>query len=277
MEGKTNGMSIAVKKVLSIFIILSVLTSCMVGNAMADGFSVRNGIRFGMSFEEVKATELQNGVVVSDPEQRMKEVAEEYGLEYEVNESDFGKQLTASLSIAGFDHGYLCYDFTSDKLTNITYKWTKDKRNDFELSEEESVKQSLIDQYTTLYESLSDKYEQIGYHKSKREIVFVNLCKEDERLNDFYGRAYYGLNSDADYTVLGFAQYIVKDNDNYVEIVISLTRYQAYLVEYYTKNDKTAVGIEYELFVKYRSRDKEQIDTIINDVKDKEKQRNTDL
>ena len=65
MEGKTNGMSITVKKVLSI-LILSVLTGCMVGNAIADDFSVRNGIQFGISIDEVKQIETSNGIIDTD-------------------------------------------------------------------------------------------------------------------------------------------------------------------------------------------------------------------
>ena len=44
-------------------------------------FSVRNGIQYGISFDEDKATELQNGVDVSAPEQIMKELAGVYGFD----------------------------------------------------------------------------------------------------------------------------------------------------------------------------------------------------
>ena len=54
------------KKIISILLILSVFTVCIVGSALADSFTVRDGIKFGMSKGEVEQIEKEKGTPSND-------------------------------------------------------------------------------------------------------------------------------------------------------------------------------------------------------------------
>lgn len=57
------------KKAISILILMTIVFTCLA--AYADDFSVRNGIKFGMTKDEVIETEKQNGFTeYLDPKSR---------------------------------------------------------------------------------------------------------------------------------------------------------------------------------------------------------------
>ena len=58
--------SITVKKIVSVLFILSVFIVCIVGSSLAEGFTIHSGTTFGMSKEEVKACEDNNGYIYKD-------------------------------------------------------------------------------------------------------------------------------------------------------------------------------------------------------------------
>ncbi len=129
MEGKTNGMSIAVKKVLSIFIILSVLTGCMVDNAIADVFSVResaessfqlrNGIHFGDYIDNVKDKESQ------DIHTKLRIDSREEYTHYIGDPKEFfdNEYLKYDGSVAGYSDAHVTYyfDLSTNNLIEMSY------------------------------------------------------------------------------------------------------------------------------------------------------------
>ena len=94
------------KKAISVLLVLLVLIVCSIGNALAEDFIIRNGIRFGMTVDEVKNIELTNGVSNED-----------------IQFSDFlGEQLYIRTNIAGYDNAHVAYivnDINNFRLQSV--------------------------------------------------------------------------------------------------------------------------------------------------------------
>ena len=230
------------KKIISILIILSVFMGCFVGNALADEFSVRNGIHFGMTIDEVKQIEIQNGL--PDPVQ-----GDDYLVYNDVN-------------IAGIDDGRISYEFTDNKLSIIDYWFglyvgsiSNTGKNVPTDKEKNSIYNRVKNIFDTLDGALSEKYELIGSKIDKENIEYVSFKTKDnywpfERLGGIY------CTEGNTFNLYGFKQYLAKDIDNYVQITNKCYHYESYLwdtdayfgkqptVEIITEIQYTPVSIE---------------------------------
>lgn len=247
--------------------------------ASVDSFTVRNGSRFGMTPDEVIKIENQNGIEgisVIDFKQYRAESTEK---EININPT----------RIAGYDNGELSYLFDNDQLKKISYtwqnKWSREYEDsrDFQVDDEKSFRMQLQNQYDTIYNSLAGKYEQIGSLSGQHEFKYVNLTENDNETSDFYGPAVYakGTDSEKNYDIVAFSQFLAKDADNYVEIILSCYRYEFYSLEDELKQLQGAkiepTSITYTLFVHYRNRAKNTIDAIVKDSNERKEQRESDL
>ena len=250
------------KKTLSLILLLSIFSICFIGSVSSsfaeESFSVRGGVDFGMSLEEVQDIEEKNGFTTSSTDDR--------------------KYLfVKSISLAGFDNGSISYNFGSDNsLSYFDYYW-KDRYDDsssnntFDRYDDSDIWQKYEEQYKSLSEALSNKYETIGGMKSSDKFDYIDLNTNDEG-----GLMYYpfGVPSQVGFDYIGFNQFLVKSNDEYVEIVIMCVRSQEYGM--FGKFERPSY-ISYDLEIRYRNRSAEQIDKLINNAKDKERQKESDL
>ena len=111
MEGKTNGISITVKKGLSILIILSVFISCIVGSASANEFTLHSGVAFGMTEDEVRTLEKKAGFDLVD-----------YSGVNDYGSNKISKKKEVKGQIAGISDSTIHYMFDKGgKLTACTY------------------------------------------------------------------------------------------------------------------------------------------------------------
>ena len=123
--------SITMKKTISIFLILSVLTVCIIGAALAEEFSVRNGVKFGLSANDVFAIEKENGITKTPSK---------------YDDTDYTSYSYSDVSIAG-KLGYLNYEFSKDdKLLGIRYLY------------EEYSNTKIADTYIEMEQLLKEKY-----------------------------------------------------------------------------------------------------------------------
>ncbi len=159
MEGKTNGMSITVKKVFSILIILLVFMSSIVGSALADDFSVRNNIRFGDTKEEVKAKE---SLPIS-------------------NEAE--KYFIVEGTVASVDNSTVLYSFNDGKLCNV--------KIDFGVHIGKS--EQAISAYKTVFDALSSKYGE-PYSVDGNEFYIVYGFAVSQYLSAVDGLSSLGIN-----------------------------------------------------------------------------------
>ena len=119
-----------VRRIVSVLFALSVFVSCL-GCAFADDFSVRNGISFGMPYEDIRKIEEENGIT-----KRPSEFKGNDGTTYSYSD----------VSIAG-KLGYLDYSFTTDnQLYDIRYLY------------EEPMKNNIVDTYIEMGQLLTEKY-----------------------------------------------------------------------------------------------------------------------
>ena len=125
------------KKAISFFIIITMLVICSIGNSFADDFSVRNGIQFGMSVDEVKQIEKSNGM----PDDNI------YldGLDYLKTCYQVGYKNT---SVAGVNNIDVIYTFNKDTkiLEHIKYQLGVDSTEEANSA------------YNSMAKSLTDKY-----------------------------------------------------------------------------------------------------------------------
>lgn len=124
------------KKLISILLILSIITVGIVGNALADDFSVRNGIHFGMTVDEVKALEKNNGVAEEDI------YLDKFNGDYYC--------VGLNTSIAGIDDSRLLYQF--DPETNLLVEFR------YMLGPYKISKDLAWEYFQTVLQSLMDKY-----------------------------------------------------------------------------------------------------------------------
>lgn len=99
--------SITMKKVITVLLVLSIII-CGIGSAMAEDFSVRNGVKFGMTEEEVLKIEIENGTTHYE--------SKDLGTKFHYLDC-------FQLSIAGFDKSGIWYIFNkkTNKLDDIEY------------------------------------------------------------------------------------------------------------------------------------------------------------
>lgn len=126
------------KKFFSALIIVSMFV-VLIGNALADDFSIRNGLLFGMTADEVKKIEKNNGI-------------EKWSGEKET-------YLSGHASVAGYNNTFILHSFRSDdkgvyRLYEVFYQIGEIGRDVFT-----SLSQSLIDKYGPPQHSYyTDKY-----------------------------------------------------------------------------------------------------------------------
>ena len=128
--------SITMKKAISILLVLSVII-CGIGSAIAEDFSVRNGIQFGMSVDEVKKIEKDNGL--DDNDMYLDGLSND-GTWY---------QVAYITSIAGIEDSRVIYKFDKDskKLAAIDYNLGSNLDDETALSLLLLMKQNLADKY----------------------------------------------------------------------------------------------------------------------------------
>lgn len=235
------------KRVISILIILSVLFSLSVG--FADDFSVRNGIRFGMSMDEVYKIELVENA--SGPK---KDDFSMYYLLYD------GKDMTCEdVNVAGYDGADITYSFTADdKLGKFEYSWFfyYDKP---EFADVDGQFIKLKDIYDDINGKLASKYQLIS-SISGHTIKYVDF-------NTLIEDSFYAPELDNEDTQYGFSQYLAQDGDNYVEILC-----RCYKNTFPLSNDIT-LGTS----VSYRSIPKELYEQKIKEAEDTKKKIDDDL
>ena len=199
-------------KLCSLFIFLCLTIPFAASSA--ESFTVRNGIKFNMTAEEIRDIEMSNGVAkLAPPEEMFRDVTNVY---------------CSDVNIAGFDHGDIVYslrdknDDHENKLYKISYTWRKDcfllgidryqpkdRTNVFDVSETDSMFDETKRMYDILHEALTGKYEVMGTYSSNS---FIPSDLND--LNEFY--IFLLTNEHAD--CYDITRYLAKDDDDYVDI-----------------------------------------------------------
>ncbi len=255
------------KNAIPVFLILSVLIICIFGNAIAEDFSVRNGVHFGMTTDELIAVENQNGNT---------ELKQREG--YHKNTTEL---YISNISVAGIDQGTIWYYFGPDKLNQICYSWIDqwwrdfENNRDFQISNDANERIKFENYAETIANSMAEKYDRIGYLSNKNKVTILNLQQDDD--SDIYGPVLFGPSENdwMRYDIIHFSQYLAKDGENYVEITVQCYRSEYHGMTFdYTED---AQNVKYNLEVNYRSRSKELIESIVKDANEREKQRNSDL
>ena len=121
------------KKTVSVFLILTILMVCIIGNTVAEDFSVRNGIQFGMSRDEVKDKEKENGI----------------GNAIDIDRSELLRY--ADVKVAGIDDCYISYYFSLETMIEIEYSLG----GDYTKADKEIHQKAIFDEMET---TLKEKY-----------------------------------------------------------------------------------------------------------------------
>lgn len=201
------------KKILA-FIIATIVLLSLLSVSFAERFTIRNGIQFGMTKEEVMKIEAENSGV------------EPYQTEYAYGTTLFYEDI----NIAGFDLGYVMYKFDkNDKLVHMAYTWymnyyspnhsyqPSDKTHVFSIDAESKVYGELQQIYEVLNKALSEKYTEIGSY-ANGNFNYINFDTDENR--GVY--PYLFETGKGEYTdVYAITQYITNDENDYVEIVSS--------------------------------------------------------
>ena len=226
------------KKVISVLLVILILIVCGIEIGIAEDFSVRNGIRFGMSIDEVAEIEEANNSIVEKSE-------------YSVS---------ATSNVAGFDDCHIYYSFKDNKLTYFEYKWGHYYGSDY--SELDKYFSDSNKKYDTIEKHLSEKYKQIGYIDNGA-ITYVPFGHEDELL-------FITTQDGGKYDIHGFKQYLANNGPDYVEILIySYTRD--------TKDGFGFKVLSGDFKVKYYSIPKEEYDSVVNEINDLQNKIDNDL
>ena len=231
------------KKAISMLVIVWVLILSM--SALADSFSIHNGISFGLTEKEVGVLEESNGFQLET-----KYIGEWlFGLSKgEVPPIDnaierrFGEvdQKYIKGSVAGFDNSSIMYFFEEDKLYSAIYHFgnTTDSSR-----------------YTTLLNTLSEKYgDTVGENDS-----YIDFPKPGSTALTVY-EAYDGIGA-FKCSVIDMAQWVVATDDGYVNIILL---------------DFSALGKE-EVFLSYSYMTTEEYDSFISDKMDEENKKTSQL
>ncbi|MBQ3303639.1 MAG: hypothetical protein IJH03_03760 [Clostridia bacterium] len=241
---------------LVIVILMVVLLIQSVGYAEQPRFSIRNGIMFGLSKDDIIIIEDRNN-----------------SGSYKEVQIDNGERLVFHPNtLAGVEDGAIRYDFINDQLESIDYNWRlvwfRDSDNStlgkFNLDKAEEKYKSI---YTEIRQTLDNKYKKIGYMDGKNSFKYVDLGGVD----------LYAINnlesSNSKEIVFGFDEYIASDGDNYVIIALECFRLNMY--DSY-KHDEIKT-ISYEVLVNYVPVDKQEYDEYINAKKNSIIEKENDL
>ena len=250
-------------------LVLTFALSMMVSMA-EERFSVRNGIVFGMSMDEVESIEIANNTG-----------------EYTEKTNDDGtiELRYTPKSVAGIDNGIVYYTFDDDKLIKIEYRWfmTWAESGDNGLVSEEHIFNDKKDadniyrkfeaDYSSITDALSGKYEQVGYiNNGEFHILDVGNLDfgiiDDLKRDTVYTR-------DNIYDIIGFDEYLAQDDNDYVAILSH--SYRADNKPYIIDRGYVLKDISFYIDVEYRPVDGQIIRDMIENNKEDMEQRDADL
>lgn len=211
-----------------------------------DDFSVRNGIRFGMSVDDVYQIELVENA--SGPKKQNDSMY--YHL-------DNGKDVICEdTNVAGHNGATITYAFDGDgKLGEFEYNWLFYYEKP-EFADVDGQFTKLRDIYDDISGKLASKYQLIS-SVSGHTIKYVdfNTLNEDP---------FYLPELDNKDTQYGFSQYLAQDGDNYVEILCRCFKMLS--------NDISMITS-----VQYRSIPKELYEQRLKEAEDTQKKIDNDL
>lgn len=202
--------------VITLFIALLVLSSCASNNsndsvttknAMSKRFSIRNGITFGITKDQVIQVEEKNGLTLEENEEG---------------------ELTGTTNIAGFDNCRVFYSFSEGELCSVAYHWTRSTIQDEEVRQIKTFYQEAQKIYDSLEKSLSEKYTSIGKLESSESISYVDFGTIKDIVPGLNPQSSEYL-ADAP-SLYGFKQYLTEDGNNFVEISIDCDYTARYLL-----------------------------------------------
>jgi len=240
------------KKLFCITIVI-VLLSCLAGclaeesSNASSTFSVRNGIVFGMTKEQVKEIENNNGIT-----------------SFHVYEDD----IDFYTNIAGYDDCHVIYRFNENNaLSQIKYVWGIPSKKPEEAQAVEACFNNTHIIFDSLAESLGGKYKLIGELGSDKEYTFVDFGTLKNDLQ-FMEEPSSFVFSDVD--VYGFKQFITPSEEGFVEVGIVNEKRDVYIL-----GDLFDVSASCEIVYTYIS--KEQYDAVIQEGINLKQQRDKDL
>ncbi len=242
------------KKLFCITIIV-VLLSCLAGGSAeittaSQAFSVRNGIVFGMTKEQVKEIEKNNEIT------SLKE-NEDY------NSMDF------YATVAGYDDCHVVYTFNENNvLGQISYTWGIPSEKPEEAQKVEACYNTTHNIFDTLAETLTSKYKLIGELENEKKYSFVDfgtLVNKCLFMEEQTGGILFN-----DYNVYGFKQYITPSESGYVEIGIVNEKRDVYLFG-------DLFNLSATCSIVYTYIPKEQYDAVLQEGNNRKQQRENDL
>lgn len=248
------------KRILSFLIVLVLILGGYSG--IAEMFSVRNGIEFGMSKDEVIRIETEvNGLKYTGDDSETDESYDLWDGEH-IN----GRVVFDCKSLAGYDNAdNIQYYFDeSDSLNRIVYLWLgQTKPENYTPSLFSSLKPSdeMLKQYRDLTGSLSEKYELIGDMEGGEinSVDFGNPRYIDIFWNDDDG--WYQLD------MRDFSQYLYSYEDGYVSISA-----------YCTSKIQNVAGFSWDFVIfEYTYCSPEQVEAKLAEGQAKIDERNNDL
>lgn len=176
------------KKIVSLILAEMLLMLCC--TATAEGFSLRNGIQFGNSMDDVLAKETLAIKKIEDEAE-------------EDDDSDYPYSITTENgTVAGVAGAYVWYRFDADKtLREVEY-----------VLPSKSKKDSSDSEYETLYKGLANKYgTPLGYTDGSCYIITGNALESSVFMAYFYDSlGYYGDVRDYDEWDIDTGEYHVK-------------------------------------------------------------------
>lgn len=169
----------------------------------ADGFSLRNDIHFGDSFEEVKEKET---IELNDARTYAEMYADE-DEDYEVSPEK--ANITISLSkfgtIANIEDSRVEYTFDNDSLIKMEY--TLGSYDGYDSSDSSKLTTLLTDNFKMVVSTLTDKYGDPIYLEEGKEFKFhTSLWDMYLTMEEFLS---YGLGGDT----IGFKEWFVEADD----------------------------------------------------------------
>lgn len=207
------------KKLISFVLVIVLALSMVAAMAEEEEFSVRNGIKFGMTLDEVKAIEAANG---------------------NENGEEFGRTISyENVSVAGYPGTSIEYWFDDGSLFQIVY-FIGDDTDD----ETEEFAAKAVSELAT---SLEEKYGEPAYAGGK-----VVAPTRSEKFDSYIGQGMF-------YKIPAFSEWLIKKANGYVNIDLFLlckleTMYSAILV-YNEVDDELIESIEQAEEEKQKQRD----------------------
>lgn len=235
------------KRLISLIIIVVISLASSI--SIAEPFSVRNGIRFGLSADEILSIEEKNGNKIDNP----------YGAFY------------FDTNVAGYDCR-VGYDFADTKNDMNMYRFYYNYAIDVGSSDDQnSIKKQFMEKckiFDDLDKTLSEKYTQVNelqrdgsrpftdlFNGNKSKIAALYFLPE----SPFYSKAYQLIECH------GYKQYITEDDENFVMIIIDCELYH------------NTLGYRVDCIVNYISITKEEYEESKVNMQNKEEQQHTDL